>query len=252
MTPWVTRLLIANVAVFFIIMLAPQLAYPLSFVPVFALQRPWTIVTYMFLHAGPGHLLFNMLGLYFLGPRLEARLGGRRFLMLYFVSGIAGALLSIVTPFVRIVGASGAVFGVMLGFAYYWPRAVLYIWGVLPVEARWLVIILTGLSLWMGFSGGGNIAHFAHLGGFLGGFLYLRWLDYSSPARRFKRKAALGTRPHGTSAQTDVQRWRAIERDRLHEVNQAELDRMLDKISSSGVESLTPEERAFLDRFAAR
>ena len=252
MTPWVTRLIMANVAMFFLTRLAPQAAYQFAFVPALALWRPWTIVTYMFLHAGLGHLFFNMLALYFLGPRLEQHLGARSFLWLYLLSGLMGGVLSIVTPFVAIVGASGAVYGVMLGFAYYWPRAVLHIWGVLPVEARWLVVALTGLSLWMGISGGGNIAHFAHLGGFLGSFLYLRWLEYKSPARQFKKKAAAGVRPKGTHAGTDLQRWQAIQRDRLHEVNQSELDRTLDKISASGIESLTPEERAFLDRFAAR
>ncbi len=252
MTPWVTRLIIANVAMFFVRQLVPQIVPLLWLVPGWAWFRPWTLITYMFLHAGLGHLFFNMLALYFFGPRLEQRLGARNFLWLYFLSGLMGGVLSIVTPFVPIVGASAAVFGVMLGFAYYWPRAVIYIWGVLPIEARWFVIVMTGLSLWMGFSGTGNVAHFAHLGGFLGGFLYLRWLEYRSPARQFKRKAALGARPAGARPGTDLQRWQAIKRDTLHEVNQAELDRMLDKISARGIDSLTPEERAFLDRFASR
>jgi membrane associated rhomboid family serine protease len=203
----------------------------------------------MFLHAGPLHLFFNMLALYFFGPRLEARLGSRQFLTLYFVSGIVAALVSLIfTPYARIVGASGAVFGVLLGFARVWPRSLIYIWGVLPIEARWLVLLLTALSLWGGWGGSSGVAHFAHLGGFLGGYLYLKWLDLRSPARRFKKMAAPPSPK--TAGSTDLQRWKRIRRDDLHQVNRDELDRILDKISAKGLDSLTPEERAFLERFS--
>ena len=115
MTPWVRRLLIANIVMFFITQVMPDLVRQLMFVPILIAYRPWTLFTYMFLHAGLMHLLFNMIGLYFFGPRLEQRLGGRQFLLLYVLSGITGALLSIpLTPRVAIVGASGAVFGVLI------------------------------------------------------------------------------------------------------------------------------------------
>ncbi len=96
MTPWVRRLIFANVAVFFVQMTMPTLANGFAFVPMLALVRPWTIVTYMFLHGGLMHIGFNMLALYFFGPAVEARLGGKDFAKLYFVSGISGALLSMV------------------------------------------------------------------------------------------------------------------------------------------------------------
>jgi membrane associated rhomboid family serine protease len=131
MTPWVTRIIIANVVVFLF-----QLIFP-----------------YMFLHGGIIHILFNMWIFYIFGPRLEVRLGGRSFLALYFISGISGALLSAVTtPHAAIIGASGAVFGIELAYAMFWPRDKIYIWGVLPVEVRWLVVFLTGMSLFAGFS----------------------------------------------------------------------------------------------------
>jgi membrane associated rhomboid family serine protease len=256
MTPWVTRLIIANAGMFLVLMILPRVGGYLLLVPADLLGpvlgrpfRPWTIITYMFLHAGPLHLFFNMLALYFFGPRLEVRLGSRQFLTLYFVSGIVAALVSLIfTPYARIVGASGAVFGVLLGFARFWPRNVIYIWGVLPIEARWLVLLLTALSLWGGYGGGSGVAHFAHLGGFLGGYLYLKWLDWRSPARRFKKQAAAPTAKAAGS--TDLQRWKRIRRDGLHQVNRDELDRILDKISAKGLASLTPEERAFLERFS--
>lgn len=247
-------MLFANVVMFFITQVMPDLTRQLMFVPILLPYRPWTIITYMFLHAGLMHLLFNMIGLFFFGPRLEQRLGGRHFLWLYFLSGITGALVSFpFTPRVAIVGASGAVFGVLIGFAKYWPRERIYIWGILPIEARVLVIILTLLALSGGFGGsGGNVAHFAHLGGFLGGFLYLKWWERRSPAARFRTKAQAKPKAKAVNGAADIVRWQRIRREDLHPVNNEELDRILDKISADGVSSLTADEREFLERFSAR
>ena len=255
MTPWTLRLIFANAAVFLLQGLLPGFERFLYLVPARVLVAPWTLVTYMFLHGGFMHLLFNMLALFFFGPRLEARLGSREFLGLYFASGITGGLLSLVFPVpfapIAIVGASGAVFGVLLGFAMFWPREHIYIWGILPIEARWLVAIATVISLYSGFGArGGGIAHFAHLGGFVGGFLFLKWLEIRSPARRFKQDAAfVPKRPSGAQ---DIARWKAIRRDDLHEVNRSEVDRILDKISAQGLDSLTIGERETLERFSRR
>jgi membrane associated rhomboid family serine protease len=230
MTPWVTRIIIANVVVFLFQLIFPWVTLLFAFVPAAVLLRPWTVITYMFLHGGIIHILFNMWIFYIFGPRLEMRLGGRTFLTLYFISGISGALLSAVTtPHAAIIGASGAVFGIELAYAMFWPRDKIYIWGVLPVEVRWLVVFLTGMSLFAGF-----------------------WLDYRSPARRFKRKAAAVQAKPKSSGVSDLQRWRGIRRDDMHSVNRDELDRILDKISAEGMNSLTPDERAFLERFASR
>jgi membrane associated rhomboid family serine protease len=251
MTPWVRRLIIANVIVFIFTMAMPELTALLAFRPILILQRPWTVITYMFVHADFMHIFFNMLVLYFFGPRLESRLGERRFIILYFIAGITGALLSF-APMYRyswIVGASGAVFGVEFGFARFWPRERIYIWGLLPVEAWLLVVIMTGLSLWGGMTGGGNVAHFAHLGGFLGAFLYLKFLDLRSPARKFKQAASQPARRSASDDGADLRRWQRIDREAMHPVNREELDRVFDKIKTAGVTSLTPDERAFLDRF---
>ena len=100
MTPWVTRLLFANVALFFLSGAMPSLYSLFALVPAWVVSRPWTLVTYMFLHGGFWHLAFNMLVLYFFGPRLESRLGGRAFLQLYFFSGLVAGLVSVIVPFV--------------------------------------------------------------------------------------------------------------------------------------------------------
>jgi len=248
MTPWVKRLLIANVAVYFVQLALPISTEFLAFIPSRALVRPWTFVTYMFAHDPNSvtHILFNMLVLYFFGPRVEERLGSTNFIRLYLFSGITGAILSIFfAPMGFIVGASGAIFGVQLAFAKYWPRERIYIWGVLPVEAWLLVLLYTVYSLWSGFGGrGGNVAHFAHLGGFLGAWLYLLWMERYSPARAWKTKL------EKPAKKVEIGNWQRIDTKSIHEVNRAEVDRILDKISAKGVESLTPQERTFLSHFA--
>lgn len=243
MTPWVTRLLLANVLVFALQMLRPELTRAFAFVPTLFFDQPWTILTYMFLHGGVSHILFNMLALYFFGPRLEVEIGSRNFLWLYFVSGFMGAALSFLTPYAAIIGASGAVYGVMLGFAYFWPTDKIYIYAILPVQARTLVIVMTALSLYGGFSGGDGVAHFAHLGGFLGGFLYLRWM------RRLRGAPSLQDIVP-PSIRIDTSRWKNIRREDLHEVNRAEYDRIMEKLERNGVGSLTENEVAFMDRFS--
>ena len=250
MTPWVLRLLVANVAIFLATRVAPGLVEPLVLLPDRIVFRPWTLVTYMFLHANIPHILFNMLGLWFAGPRLEARLGGMRFVWLYLWSGIAGALLSLAfTPHSAVVGASGAIFGVLLGFARYWPEERIFVWGVFPMQARVFVVLLTVLALFGGFGAThDNIAHFAHLGGFAGGFLYLKWAERRSKTGPLRARP-ISLRPRFSE---DLRRWSKINRDGLHEVNREEFDRIMEKIRESGVSSLSPRERLFLDNLSAR
>lgn len=245
MTPWVRRLLAANIIVFFLQYAMPSFADPLVFVPRYVLFRPWTIVTYMFLHAGITHILFNMIAFYFFGPRVEARLGSRRFVQLYFVSGVSGALFSFIfAPASAVVGASAAVFGVMLAFAMFWPRDQILIWGIIPVEARWLVVITTALALWSGLQGSrAGVADFAHLGGYAGAWIFLKLIDPSRVAARFRAR----TVPRADAGR--IARWNQVDLTRVHEVNREELNRILDKINASGLESLTPQERAFLSNF---
>ena len=242
MTPWVQRFLIANVLIFFVQQTVPGVDRALVFVPAMLLIRPWTLVTYMFLHAGFMHILFNMLGLYFFGPRVEQRIGSERFFALYMISGITGGLLSFYNPGVPIIGASGAVYGVLLAYARFWPRDQMLIWGIIPIEVRWLVMIYTAISL-LGL--GGGIAHFAHLGGFLGAFLYLLWLDRTAGAKQF-RKVATAPPPAKDAV---LGNWRNVNRESVHAVNKDEVDRILDKISATGIGSLTPAERLFLSNF---
>ena len=255
LTPWVKRLLLANVAVFLVTMVVPVVdTRPLILYPSLVLRMPWTVVTYMFLHGGFGHLFFNMLGLYFFGPRLEDRLGGRAFLTLYFLSGLGGAVFSLL--FARhspVVGASGAVYGVLLGFAMFWPRERIYLWMIIPVEAWLLAVLLVVGSLWAGFSGSAShTAHFAHLGGLAFAFAFLRWTEWRrGSGRRSWQKAMTANQPSaGLSEREALARWKAIPLAGIHEINREEVVRLLAKVEAQGARSLTPAERSFLDRMA--
>jgi membrane associated rhomboid family serine protease len=253
MTPWVKRLLIANVAVFLLQLAYPQLTGFLQLTPAAILQAPWTPLTYMFAHGGFAHIGFNMLGLWVFGPRVEARIGSNRFISLYLVSGFTGALLSVFTPYAAIIGASGAVFGIELAYARYWPRDKLLVYGVLPVEARWLVVAMVVLSLFGARGvGGAGIAHFAHLGGFLGAAIFLYVMERTSGRVRTVKSGIVRSeiRQPPAPRSDDMKRWATIPRSELHEINRHEVDRLLDKISLKGINSLTPSERAALDRFS--
>jgi len=244
-TPWVRRLIVANIIVFFLQQTVAGVTNALAFVPAYTFVRPWTLVTYMFVHAGLTHILFNMLALYFFGPRVEERLGETRFITLYGISGVAGAILSLIfAPFSPIIGASGAVFGVMLAFARFWPDAQIMFMFFLPVEARIAVIIMTVMALWSGFSGSrGGVADFAHLGGFAGGYLYLKYLERRAGVKKFRTKTV------SSVATETLANWKRVDPKSVHEVNRDEVNRILDKISASGLGSLTPQERLFLSNF---
>ncbi len=246
MTPVVRFLLVANLAAFVAQNSLPGFADALVFVPVLAVVRPWTLLTYMFLHA-PGlmHIGLNMLALFFFGPRVEDRMGSRRFVILYFLSGLSGALLStFFAPQSPIIGASAGVFGVMMAFAQFWPTEPIMLWGIVPVQARVLVIGTTVLAVLNGFGGGGDgIAHFAHLGGYVGAYLYIKWLDRARTA--FKRKATSAT----PALKHRLDRWQAIDLTKVHQVNRDEVSRLIEKARTQGVGSLSGPERVFLSGF---
>ena len=256
MTMWVRRLLLANVVMFFIAQPGSPVYRLLWLYPPAVLVQPWTVFTYMFLHAGIGHLIFNMIGLFFFGPRLEDRLGSRGFLGLYFLSGLGGAAFSFL--FARefpVVGASAAVYGVLLGFAMLWPHERIYIWGILPVPAWLLAGLLVFGSLYAGInpSSQSRTAHFAHLGGLAFGFVFLKWWDWKKGKgkRDFQKKMAPPVASSGlVGDRMAVSRWKGIRVETMHELNREEVERLLEKVRASGASSLTTAEREFLDRMA--
>jgi membrane associated rhomboid family serine protease len=165
-----------------------------EYVRFFGLFRPWQLVTYMFLHANLLHLGFNMLALWLFGAEIEERWGTRHFATYYLICGIGGGILQMVLPTlmhrepVPVVGASGAIYGVLLAFGMMFPSRLIYIpvfFLPIGIPARLLVIIYAGISIFGGIGGRDGVAHFAHLGGMAFGFLYIKWHQYK---RRFTRE----------------------------------------------------------------
>ena len=259
-TPWVLRLIIANAVVLLLmrtIFISPALASALAFSPADALLEPWTFLSYMFVHAGLLHLLGNMFMLFVFGTAVENRMGSRAFILYYLLCGVGAAVFSLalsafmqVSPF---VGASGAVLGVALAFAIYWPDAELVVFPLpIPIRARTLVALLVGLDVFFYFlTPGDGIAHLAHVGGVLVGYLYFRAQGLSRrsphpPPRTVERVVMVqsgSAEPERRTPVTPVRPRRRAEADPVA----AEVDRVLDKISEKGIASLTPAERRFLD-----
>lgn len=255
LTPWVTRLLVANFGVYFLMALGLLRPAPaieaLGFSASTLVFRPWTLVTYMFVHGGFMHVLFNMIGVFFFGPPLERSMGGRAFITYYLVCGMGAALFAVLliqligTPLV--IGASGAVFGVMLAFAWKWPDAPIYLWAILPVKAKWLVGIAGIGALWATMQAGprGGVAHWAHLGGLLTGVVYMRY-EHALTAWWRKRRGRPG-RPkpvRGAEVEFPASRGRGKKPPRA---DLDEVDRILDKIREEGIDSLDDRERRYLD-----
>jgi membrane associated rhomboid family serine protease len=171
--------------------------------------KPYQLLTYMFMHGSFGHILFNMLAVWMFGSTLENHWGGKRFLQYYIISGLGAAVLHLgvlyieLTPYWDLlrsapvadqleiirsstnglsrilngstVGASGAVFGCLVAFGYLFPNTLIYVYFLIPIKAKWFVIIYGALELVLGVrnSAGDNVAHFAHLGGALTGIILL-------------------------------------------------------------------------------
>ena len=151
---------------------------------------PWQVLSYAFLHGDMLHLFFNMLGLWMFGAELEQLWGSRRFWQFLLAAVVVAAITQLlITLFagsnVPTVGASGALFGLLLAFGMLFPnRTIMPLFPPIPMKARNFVILFGGIELLMGVWGGSGIAHFAHLGGMLGGWLMIRHWRRSGPWRR--------------------------------------------------------------------
>ncbi len=185
-TPVVKALIVANVVAYVATSLLPWLGAPFGLVPEEVLGgRLWQPITYLFLHGSVFHILFNMLTLWMFGTELERMWGSRYFAKFYFVAGIGAGLTQIVAsllpfgPFAQLyyaqtIGASGAVYGLLLAYAMYFPHRQLMFFGIFPIEVRWFVLIMGAISLLSAADGASGVAHLAHLGGIVAGYLYLK------------------------------------------------------------------------------
>ena len=242
-TPVVKRLLIINIAVFLAAIIIRPLGifiyewFQLDATLPRALQF-WRLITYQFLH-DPGsimHILFNMLGLFFLGPTLERHWGGKRFLMFYLGCGIAGGLfylLLVAVGFLRgapMVGASGAILGMLAACAILFPHFVVFVF-IFPVPIRVAAIALTAGYIFFVVTRGANAGgDAAHLGGMAAGAIYVFSQSWRA---RFNLKIRSKQWEKKIAAQRNLQ---------------AELDRILRKVHETGINSLTSKEKNILKR----
>lgn len=304
--PMIKALLVSNVAVFILQMLIGSLSFnnvPLAWVleryfalipfegvelsgGVTAHFYPWQLLSFQFMHGGLMHLFFNMLALWMFGVELEAVWGSRRFLVYYLLSGVgAGLVHLLVAPLLGgiplpTVGASGGVYAILLAFGMTFPNRPVVMFPILfPVPARILVIIYAGVELIAGITNtNSGVAHFAHLGGALVGFLLLKFGDTlriywlfdkiatlvgrgpkNSSFQKRRRVYTIESEPEPRSSQTTTPSWFRTEPqqdvhqgggERLFEptpnITQEQIDRILDKISRYGYNSLSDVEKKTL------
>ena len=189
LTPAVKVILYANIAVFVAAFVAPSIVIYLGLAPVAVVERLWLWqpVTYMFVHRDLFHILFNMLALWMFGVELERLWGTQGFTRYYFVTGVGAGLTTLLVALLPIelagavyysvtIGASGAIYGLLLAFALIYPNRPLLFFPIpIPVPARYFVMILGAIAFLSAVgSGGGGIAHATHLGGLVVGYFYLR------------------------------------------------------------------------------
>ncbi|GAB1431304.1 rhomboid family intramembrane serine protease [Ignavibacteria bacterium] len=272
--PVIKALLISNVVIFlfsafFIGSLSwhgQKLSY--LFEKIFALQPvfgvedtafyPWQIVTYLFLHAGFSHIFFNMLALWMFGVELETLWGSRRFLIFYLLCGVGAGVIQLLTPLLPdmaaapTVGASGAVFGILLAFGLTFPdRPIIMFPLFFPVPAKIFVIVYAAIDLISGLiDTNSGVAHFAHLGGAFVGYMLLKHGDDLRIFAAFDRLFALFER-RNIRIQPKRRRNTAGRRGTGlyyggHEITEDEVNNILDKISATGFSSLSDEEKRIL------
>ena len=226
----------------------------------------WQLITYQFMHGGFSHILFNMFALWMFGSSIEDVFGSKKFLIFYLLAGVSAGLLHLfVSPLLGgapavTIGASGAVYGVLIAYALFFPDNLIFLYFLIPVKAKYLIGFLVVIEFLAVDSASSGVAHLAHLGGALFGFLYIMFdkNSYVSLKNLFNRnfyykskpKRDIFTNPFSRSSQidNDVQdaNYYDINKKDDFEVSQEEIDKILDKISQSGYQNLSDREKKIL------
>lgn len=248
--PAISQLVLINIVVFLIQQLVPGhlIGLGLSSYDLFH-GRVWELVTYMFLHGGISHIFWNMFMLVMFGTELERWWGSRDFTKYYLVCGIGGGLVQAVvppllgsSPYAPTIGASGAIFGLLIAYGMAFPNRTVLLWFIIPMSARVMVALAVVIQLML-ISAPDHVARFCHLGGGLIGYLYLKSDILGWKARRWMRRlratagasSSRGRRPSTPDPEL-----------------QERIDAILEKISREGMGSLTEEEKKVLHESASR
>jgi len=232
-------LLIVNGLIFLLQMLwGDRLVYLLGLTPADFWERRavWQPLTYMFLHGGLIHLAFNMFALWMFGSALEEFWGTNYFLRYYFITGIgAGLCNALLTPEsgVVIIGASGAVYGLLAAYGILFPNSMIYLWMLFPIRAKYLVLFFGGIEFVSSLRPGMSpVAHLVHLGGMVIGVIYLRWRTilnwFGRSAQEYRRNRERQEQRRQTENEDNLRR---------------EVDDLLDKINEVGLDNLTSWEK---------
>ena len=197
LTPAIKKIMIVMGAVFLLQMVVgSRINIYLGLIPILVWNKYflWQLGTYIFLHGGVSHILFNLLALWMFGGELESSWGSKKFLIYFFYCGIGAGICTVIfSPhqFIPVVGASGAIYGVLLAFGWLFPNRLIYIYFLFPIPAKYLVIIYGLIELFSSMEGtGGGIAHLTHLGGLFFGLFYMAYPVIRQKMRRsyYKRK----------------------------------------------------------------
>jgi len=229
-------LIIANASIFFFMRIAPgKIIILFGLVPHFITHKfyLWQFVTYMFLHGSLMHLFFNMFALFIFGSELLKLWGTKRFLQYYFFTGIGAGLCAYIFTNTPTIGASGAVFGLLLAYGIAFPNRMLLVFFVIPMKAKYFVIIFGAIELLSSITSyADGIAHIAHLGGMIFGAIFLCFI-------KWRQKHS------GSHSQYSFGEFTIIPpHDKNHNIYS--VDELLDKILKYGVDSLTTDERTKL------
>jgi rhomboid family protein len=197
LTPVIKKLIIVMAALFLLEgIVSNRITFYLGLVPLLVWKKffLWQLVTYIFLHGGISHILFNLLALWMFGGELESYWGPRKFLRYFLFCGIGAGLCTVVfSPyqFIPVVGASGAIYGILLAFGWLFPNRLIYVYFLVPIPAKYFVILFGLIELYASMQGtGGGVAHLTHLGGLIFGILYMGYPAIRQKVRReyYKRK----------------------------------------------------------------
>jgi membrane associated rhomboid family serine protease len=268
--PVIKALLVSNVAIYFLASFFGLFRYqgmPLSvfidtILPLYPIGNGfyfWQLFTYMFMHGGFMHLLFNMFALWMFGMELENQWGSKKFFLYYMLCGLGAGLSNLfIAPLFAAggptVGASGAVYGVLIAFGMLFPERPIFIYFLLPIRAKYFVLLYIGIEIYAGVTGTmDGIAHFAHLGGAAVGFLYLLAerkgfsFDRFIPRRKMTYVSGGKEYEYASSGRSNVSdaSYFDIHDERKSEAEKS-VDDILDKINQHGYQSLTDEEKRIL------
>lgn len=283
--PVIKNLLIINVVVFFVQLLMENISfngYPAWYIlnrwfalnpisGVDAAGQPfnfqiWQLITYQFMHGGFAHIFFNMFALWMFGAAIEDVMGSKKFLIFYLLSGISAGLFQLfLTPLLSntaavTIGASGAIYGVLIAYGMFFPDSLIFLYFLIPIKAKYFIGFMILIEFFAIDSAASNVAHLAHLGGALFGFLYImfdknsyvgiknifRKSYYSSSNSSKKIFDNFSFKQKKKNEDVEDAKFYDLKDDEIEHVTQQEIDRILDKISQSGYQNLTEREKKIL------